>query len=130
VSNFDESGFPIGVTTSEYVIVPIDCTVVYQVDLANRELVTTVETLNYGGKKVPSIIIFASAYHLRKHFDNNIDGNILFARSLTGYSNDKLGLVYLKHFNRFTESLTKGSYCMLIFNGHGSHVTQPFIDYC
>jgi hypothetical protein len=29
VSNFNESGFPIGVTTSEYVIVPIDCTVVY-----------------------------------------------------------------------------------------------------
>ena len=29
VSNFNESGFPISVTTSEYVIVPIDCTVVY-----------------------------------------------------------------------------------------------------
>ena len=29
VSNFDESGFPIGVTTSEHVIVPVDCTVVY-----------------------------------------------------------------------------------------------------
>jgi DDE superfamily endonuclease len=130
VSNFDESGFPIGVTTSECVIVPIDCTVVYQADPANRELVTTVETLNYGGKKVPSMIIFASAYHLRKHFDNDIDSDILFARSLTGYSNDKLGLVYLKHFNQFTESLTKGSYRMLIFDRHGSHVTQPFIDYC
>jgi hypothetical protein len=59
-----------------------------------------------------------------------MDGNILFARSALGYSNDKLGLIYLKHFNLFTESLTKGSYCMLIFDGHGSHVTQPFIDYC
>ena len=51
MSNFDESGFPIGVTTGEYVIVPVDCTVVYQADPANRELVTTVETLNYGGKR-------------------------------------------------------------------------------
>jgi len=59
-----------------------------------------------------------------------MDGDILFACSPTGYSNNKLGLVYLKHFNKFTESLTKGSYCMLIFDEHGSHVTQPFIDYC
>jgi hypothetical protein len=29
VSNFNELGFLIGVTTSEYVIVPVDCTVVY-----------------------------------------------------------------------------------------------------
>jgi len=63
VSNFDESGFPIGVTTSKHVIVPVDCTVVYQADPANRELVTTVKTLNYKGKKVLSIIIFAGACH-------------------------------------------------------------------
>jgi hypothetical protein len=130
ISNFNESGFPIGVTTSEQVIVLVDCTVVYQADLANRELVTTVETLNYGGKKVLSMIIFSSAYHLRKHFDNDMDGDILFARLALGYSNDKLRLVYLKHINLFTESSTKGSYCMLIFDGHGSHITQPFIDYC
>jgi hypothetical protein len=117
------------VTSSEQVIVLVDCTVVYQADPANRELVTTVETLNYSGKKVPSMIIFSSAYHLQKHFDNNINGDILFTRLALGYSNDKLGLVYLKHFNLFTELSTKGSYCMLIFNGHGSYVTQPFINY-
>src|ERR1035438_8598377 len=59
ISNFDESGFPIGVTTSEQVIVLVDCIVVYQADPANRELVTTVETLNYSGKKVLSMIIFS-----------------------------------------------------------------------
>jgi hypothetical protein len=123
VSNFDESGFLISVTTSEHVIVLVDYTVVYQADLANRELVTTVETLNYRGKKVLSMIIFVSAYYLRKHFDNDIDSNILFAYSSTGYSNDKLRLVYLKHFNRFTELSTKSNYHMLIFDKHGSYVT-------
>jgi hypothetical protein len=53
------------------------------------------------------MIIFAGAYHLRKHFDNDMDGDILFAYSSTGYSNDKLGLVYLKYFNKFTESSTR-----------------------
>ena len=57
------------------------------------------------------MIIFASAYYLRKHFNNDIDSNILFARSLTGHSNDKLRLVYLKHFNLFTESSSQGAGC-------------------
>jgi hypothetical protein len=52
------------VTTSEQVIVLVDCTVVYYADLANRELVTTMEILNYSGEKVPSMIIFSSIYHL------------------------------------------------------------------
>jgi hypothetical protein len=76
------------------------------------------------------MIIFASVYYLQKHFDNNMDSNILFACSLTRYSNNKLGLVYLKHFNKFTESSTKGSYRMLVFDKYSSYVTQPFIDYC
>ena len=102
ISNFDETGFQIGVISGEKVIVPVDCQVAYQADPDNRELITSVETLNYGGQRVPSMIIFKGAYHLRKHFDNDLDGDILFARSLTGFSNDRLALVYLKHFDRFT----------------------------
>jgi DDE superfamily endonuclease len=130
ISNFDKTGFPISVINGEYVIVPTDCDVVYQADPANREIVTSVETLNYRGQKVPLMIIFLGAYHLRKHFDNDMDSDILFARSQSGFSNNKLGLVYLKHFDRFTKALTKGKYRMLIFDGHSSHITQPFIDYC
>jgi hypothetical protein len=40
MSSFDESGFLISVITSEHVIVLVDCTVVYQANLANHELVT------------------------------------------------------------------------------------------
>jgi hypothetical protein len=130
ISNFDETGFQIGVISGEKVIIPVDCQVAYQADPDNRELITSVETLNYGGQRVPSMIIFKGAYHLRKHFDNDLDGDTLFARSSTGFSNDRLALVYLKHFDRFTRESRKGKYRMLIFDGHGSHITQPFIDYC
>jgi hypothetical protein len=130
VSNFDETGYPISVTTREYVIVLTNCKAVYQADLGNRELVTFIKTLNYSSKKVPLMIIFQGVYHFQKHFDNNMNSDILFAQSSTRYSNDKLGLVYLKHFNRFTKSFTKGKYRMLIFDSYGSHITQPFINYC
>jgi hypothetical protein len=46
-----------------------------------------VATINYGSKKVPLIIIFKGAYHLREHFKNQLDGNILFVHSIIGFSN-------------------------------------------
>ena len=76
------------------------------------------------------MIIFSGAYHLRRFFKNNLDGNILFARSDSGYSNDKLGIKYLEHFNRFTSQKAKGKYRMLLFDGHGSHLSQEFLDFC
>jgi esterase/lipase superfamily enzyme len=79
---------------------------------------------------VPPIIIFSGAYYLCRYFDNDIDGDTLFARSDSGYSNNKLGLKYLEHFNRYTKNLTKGRYRMLIFDGHSSHLSQNFLDYC
>jgi hypothetical protein len=58
------------------------------------------------------------------------DSDILFVYSVLGYSNNKLRLIYLKYFNLFTESSTKGSYCMLIFDKHSYYVMQLFIEYC
>lgn len=130
IYNFDETGFQIGVVDGEKVIVPKDCQAVYTADPDNRELVTAVCTLNPTGKRVPPVIIFKGAYHLRKHFDNDMDGDILFARSESGFANDRLGLKYLEHFNKFTEKNCKGAYRMLIFDGHSSHLTQEFVEYC
>ena len=70
ISNFNESGFQIGVVTGDRVYVSLDCEVIYNADPSNRELVTAVTMINYGGIKVPVIIIFKGAYHLRGHFKN------------------------------------------------------------
>ena len=79
---------------------------------------------------MPPIIIFAGAYHLHRYFKNDLDGNITFARSSSGYSNNKLGLKYLEHFNYYTQSKSVSKYRMLIFDGHRSHLTQEFLDFC
>jgi hypothetical protein len=120
----------IGVVSGLLVIVPLDCETVYVDDPANRELVTSTECISASGHHVPPMIIFKGAYHLRKYFKNDIDGRVLWARSDTGFTNDKLTLAWLEHFNRYTKSRTLGRYRMLIFNGFGFHVTQNFINYC
>jgi DDE superfamily endonuclease len=130
IYNFDETGYLIGVVSGSFVIVPIGCEAVYVDDPANRELVTSTECISAGGHHVPPMIIFKGAYHLRKYFKNDMNGGILWARSDTGFTNDKLTLKWLKHFDEHTAARTLGRYRMLIFDGFGSHVTQNFINYC
>jgi hypothetical protein len=112
------------------VIVPRDCDTVWISDPENKELVTAIITINCKSQKVPPMIIFKGAYHLSKNFDNDLDGDILFARSESGFTTDRLGLKYIEHFDRFTKKSTIGLYRVIIFNGYSSHVTQDFIDYC
>jgi hypothetical protein len=130
ISNFDESGFQIGVTFGDKVLIPTDAEAAFIDDPENRELVTVVATLNYGGKKIPPMIIYKGAYHLRKYFVPTMDGDTLYASSESGFTNDHLGMSYLRHFDKFTKDSTKGAYRLLIFDGHGSHLNQDFVDFC
>jgi hypothetical protein len=108
----------------------VDTLVAYAADPDNRELITTVETVNPAGKRVLPMVIFVGAYHLRHYFRNNMAGNTYFTRLATGYSNDKRGLKFLKHFNEYSEPQTKeGNYRMLIFDSYSSHLSQEFLDF-
>jgi hypothetical protein len=51
IYDFNETGFQIGVTSGEQVIVPKDCIVVYTVDSDNKELITSVKTVNWLAKR-------------------------------------------------------------------------------
>jgi esterase/lipase superfamily enzyme len=44
------------------------------------------------------MIIFSGAYHLRRYFKNDLDDDILFARSESDYLSDRLGVNYLARF--------------------------------
>jgi hypothetical protein len=67
---------------------------------------------------------------MEKHFDNSIDDDILFGISEIGYTNVKLGMEWLRHSDKQTASRRKGKYRMLVFDGHGSHLTDEFTYYC
>jgi hypothetical protein len=51
----------------------------------------------------------------------------------SGWSNNDVGLAWLEQvFNRYTreKARRRRDYRLLIINGHGSHLTSDFIDYC
>jgi hypothetical protein len=47
-----------------------------------------------------------------------------------GWTNDGLGVEWIKHFHRYTESRSSGAYRLLILDGHGSHATPEFDQFC
>ncbi|KAI1675628.1 DDE-1 domain containing protein [Pyrenophora tritici-repentis] len=56
---------------------------------------------------------------------------VFIANSPTGWTNNELGLAWLQQvFNRYTAAKARRRWRLLIFDGHGSHLTAEFIDFC
>ncbi|KAH7563633.1 plasma membrane calciumhypothetical proteintransporting atpase 2 [Bipolaris maydis] len=50
--------------------------------------------------------------------------------SENGWTTDQLGVEWVKHFNQHTAARTAGVYRLLILDGHSSHATLEFDQYC
>jgi hypothetical protein len=73
-------------------------------------------------------IIMPDSIFMQKHFNNNLAPNVKIATSENGYTDDELAYKWLWHFHHQTKSRVKGRYRLLIFDGHGSHMTYEFIQ--
>jgi hypothetical protein len=126
VYNMDETGFRIGVIAGRIVITHLLTKAVYWAGLDNRESLTAVETVCADGATIPLMLILKGDVLLEKYFENET----LLATSPSGYSNEGLAMKYLIHFYNNTYKTTKGKWRILVFDGHGSHVSEPFLRYC
>ena len=102
----------------------------------NRELITVIETICGDGSVLPPLVIYKGAKCYMGWFqlldEDSEAGDYVFAISPKGWINRKLGMEWLKHFDRVTKPrITMTSpYCLLIIDGHDSHVTLEFVKYC
>lgn len=137
--NMDEKGFAIGVTGKTKRI--FDKALYHQKQFrqslhdGNREWVTLLATVCADGSVLPPCIIYPAAgraiqaswvapINPEKH-------DIFFTTSPTGWTNDDLGLTWLEQvFERYTAPKARRRWRLLILDGHGSHVTRAFINYC
>ena len=88
--NFDETSCQISILARNRVIVPQGLKRIFVNDLDNKELVTCVECFSATSYYIPLMLIFKGAYYLQKYFDNNIDGDTLFAQLESSFTNDVL----------------------------------------
>ncbi|KAM5529435.1 transposase [Fusarium oxysporum f. sp. phaseoli] len=126
--NFDETGFMMGlimagmaVTGSERQGRP------KSVQPGNREWITVIQAINAEGQSIAPFIIGAGQYHLANWYrESNLPADWVIATSQNGWTNNELGLEWLKHFDRSTTNRSTGPYCVLILDGHESHHSADF----
>ncbi len=133
IYNFDETGFQMGVIATAKVVTSSDrAGRPRTTQPGNREWVTIIETISIHGPASPPLVIFEAVMHQKSWYENGlIPPNWLIAVSENGWTNNEIGLYWLEHvFNKHTRTRTRGRYRLLILDGHGSHVTPEFDQYC
>jgi hypothetical protein len=130
VYNFNETGFMMGVAATSKVVTSIKTVGrAVTVQPGNRDWVTTIEGINASGWCLPPFIILSGKLHQAAWYQH-LPPDWVVAVSDNGWTTDELGVEWVKHFNRHTASRTRRVYCLLVLDGHGSHATPEFDQYC
>ncbi|KAF4547211.1 Hypothetical protein D9617_52g060320 [Elsinoe fawcettii] len=129
--NFDETGFQMGVISTSKVITSSDRQGRPRTfQPGNREWVTVIEGINARGWSIPPFVILCGKVCLITWYQTGIPSDWRLAISDKGWTNDELSLDWIKHFHQHTDLTRKSKWRLLIFDGHGSHMTTEFKEFC
>ena len=83
------------------------------------------------GWAIPPFIILAGLYYLSAWYeDETIPRDWELVVSDNGWTINELGLSWLRHFIKYTESRVVGARWLLILDGHESHKSLKFRELC
>jgi transposase len=136
--NMDEKGFLIGILGRSKRLFSREMWEKKEVTAAlqdgEREFITCLAAICADGSALPPGIIFAAKANLRDTWVAGIEAgkhDVFCCTSSTGWSNNEIGMAWLEQvFQRATKEKAKRDYRLLIVDGHGSHLTMDFINYC
>ena len=130
--NFDETGFIMGQITSSMVVTRSDRREkAKSVQPGNREWATVIECINSSGWCIPPFVIVKGVYHLSNWTtESGFPDDWVIKPTPNGWTNNETGLDWIQHFDKHTKSRSTGGYRMLIIDGHESHISAEFDQYC
>jgi len=137
--NMDEKGFLIGILSKQK---RIFSRIKYEkggikqmIHDGNREWITSIACICADGTSLtPGLIYKAAGNSLQDSWLQDFDPAVhkaFFTSSSSGWTNDDIGLKWLTNiFDRETQKKARSSIRLLLLDGHGSHVSRRFIEYC
>jgi hypothetical protein len=130
--NFDETGFAMGIISTGKVVTRAERRGKRRsVQPGSREWVTVIEAISAEGQLIPPFIIITGKHHLRNWYEgSSLPADWAIATTPNGWTNNEMGLEWLKHFDQHTINRSVGTYRLLILDGHESHQSTEFRDYC
>jgi hypothetical protein len=132
VYNFDEIGFMMGKIMTQLVVTGSERRGRPKaIQPGDRKWVTVIQGINAAGWTIPPFLILPGKYHTSDWYiveDTPQDWAI--GTSDNGWTNNRLGVDWLKHFIEHTKNRAIGARRLLIFDGHESHHSIEFEDLC
>ena len=137
--NMDEKGFMIGVLGRTKRVFSkqswVKKGVRAPIQDGNREWITVLACVCADGSALPPGLIYqAKNGAIRDTWVADITAGehpVHVTSSPSGWTNNDIGLSWLEDvFDRYTKEKCRRSYRLLILDGHGSHLTMDFIEYC
>jgi hypothetical protein len=89
----------------------------------DRKWVIVIQSICAGGYAIPPFIIYKGPVHISAWYEEvDIPYDWRLSVYENGWTNNTLGLKWLKHFDKHTKARQVGSYRLLILDGHESHL--------
>jgi hypothetical protein len=134
IYNFDETGFAMGLicTSSSSKVAVLADTVgrATVIQPGNRMWSTVIETINATGWALPPFVILQGKSQMKQWYKDLQTKKWKITVSPNGWTNDKIGVQFINHFHRWTKDRITGTYRLLLLDGHGSHATPDFEQFC
>ena len=130
--NFDETGFMMGIICPAMVVTRADRRGRGKaVQPGNREWATAIACINGEGWSIPPFLIVQGVNHLANWYtEGGLPHDWVIKPTSNGWTNNETGLEWIKHFDKHTAARTKSPYRMLVLDGHESHESAEFQEYC
>ncbi|KAI9036261.1 transposase [Aspergillus affinis] len=128
IYNFDETGFAMGLIATTKVVTRSNMPGrPHLIQPGQREWVTTIECISSTGFSVPTCIIFKGKVYMEGWFEElDLPHDWRIEVSANGWTTDEIGLRWLTNcFIPATTARTKGSFRLLVLDGHGSALIIP-----
>lgn len=132
IYNFDETGFMMGIIGSHIVVTHADQQGRSKaIQPGNREWATAIVCISGEGVALPPFLVLQGRVYLQSWYtETGLPGDWAIKTSTNGWTDNNTALEWLKHFDQYTRSRTKGKYRMLVLDGHKSHESAEFQEYC
>ncbi|KAF2185006.1 DDE-domain-containing protein [Zopfia rhizophila CBS 207.26] len=96
----------------------------------DRDWVSVIEAIGMSGLSPPPFVIFSGKQIQHSWIDASIDPGTVIQVSPAGWTDREIALRWIRHFDQYTRSRTAGNYRLLILDGHNSHISIEFVQFC
>ena len=132
IYNFDETGFMMGVICGNMVVTRTDrCGKGKQLQPGNREWATAIECVSSDSFCLPPFLIVQGSNHLASWYTEcDLPSSWVIKTSPNGWTSNSTAMEWIRHFDRHTAVRRQGAYRMVILDGHESHLSAEFEEFC